>query len=229
MSNRMTRGSVVAIVAVCLFFTVRALSAKEHEKPADAVVLFDGKDLSRWMHKDGSAPKWKIVDGAIEVGPGDLTSREAFQGDFILHVEFMPNDVGPGPTGQARGNSGVYIQDNYEIQVLDSYGIKDMTPGDCAGIYSKKPADKNMSKKPGEWQTYHIEYRSPKFDAKGKKIKNARITLEWNGEVVHKDFEIDGICPGGSGERLGAGPISLQDHGNPVRFRNIWVAPMKSE
>ena len=223
------RSFLIVAGALSMFLGIRAGSAKEHEKPANAIVLFDGKDLSRWMHKDGSPPKWKIVDGVMEVGPGDLTSREAFQGDFILHVEFMPNDVGPGPTGQARGNSGVYIQDNYEIQVLDSYGVKKLEPGDCAGIYAKRPADKNMAKPPGQWQTYHIEYRSPKFDKKAKKTKNARITIEWNGEVVHKDVEIDGICPGGNGERPSAGPISLQDHGNPVRYRNIWVAPLKSE
>ena len=199
---------------------------RKDERPANATVLFDGKDVSKWQHKDGSPAKWKVVDGAMVAGGGDVTTKESFQGDFILHVEFAPNDVGPGPTGQARGNSGIYVQDNYEIQVLDSFGVEKMTPGDCAGIYSKKAADKNASKPPGEWQTYHIEFRSPKFDAKGKKIKNARVTVDWNGQRVHDDVEIDGICPGGAGEGLRAGPISVQDHGNPVRFRNIWIAPL---
>lgn len=118
-----------------LSLTLGAVPDKDPGKPpANATVLFDGKDLSNWQHADGSPAKWKIVDGAMEVGGGDIWTKDRFTGDFVLHVEFMPNDVGPGPTGQARGNSGVYLQDNYEIQVLDSHGVKEMTPGDCAGI-----------------------------------------------------------------------------------------------
>ena len=226
---------LVALVATGLFVTVRAISAEEHahERPKNAVVLFDGKDLSKWQTtKGGGEAKWKIVDGgAMEVtrGGGDIQTKESFPDDFVLHVEFMPPDMGPDAKGQARGNSGIYLQDNYEIQVLDSYGITKLEPGDCAGIYAKKPADKNVSKPPGEWQTYDITFKAPKFDADGKKTKNARVTVEWNGQRVHDDVEIDGVCPGGVGEKPGMGPFRLQDHGNPVRFRNIWVAPLSGK
>ena len=219
------RVAVVALVATGLFVGVRSLAAKEHEheKPANAVTLFDGKDLSKWEHRGGEKPKWKVENGAMVVNGGDLVTKEKFKDDFVLHVEFAPNDVGPGPTGQARGNSGVYLQDNYELQVLDSYGIKEMTPGDCAGLYGLKPADKNVSKKPGEWQTYHIEFTAPKFDG-AKKVKNARITVFWNGEKVHNDVEIPAPSGGAVGESPEGGAIRLQDHGNPVKYRNIWIA-----
>ncbi|CAA9408716.1 MAG: putative multi-domain protein [uncultured Phycisphaerae bacterium] len=223
------RFSIVAVVAAGLFVAVQSLSAKEHEKPDNAVMLFDGKDLSKWQHRDGSAPKWKVEaggegGGAMVVNGGDIVTKEKFKGDFILHVEFAPNDVGPGPTGQARGNSGVYLQENYEVQVLDSYGVEKLAEGDCAGLYGLKPADKNMAKKPGEWQTYHIEFTAPKFEGE-KKVKNARVTVYWNGEKVHDDVEIPATSGGGKGESPAGGGISLQDHGNPVKYRNIWIAP----
>lgn len=219
------RVSVVALVAAGLFMTVQSISAKEHEKPADAVMLFDGKDLSKWEHRGGGKPTWKVEDGAMVItGGGDLVTKEKFKDDFVLHVEFAPNDVGKGPTGQARGNSGVYLQDNYEVQVLDSFGVEKLEPGDCAGLYGLKPADKNMAKKPGEWQTYHIEFTAPKFEGE-KKVKNARVTVYWNGEKVHDDVEIPGPSGGAVGESAAGGAIRLQDHGNPVKFRNIWIAP----
>jgi hypothetical protein len=211
---------------------LRAFAAdepKKDERPANAVVLFDGTDLSKWQQKDGSPAKWKIIDGAMVAGGGDIVTKESFPNDFVLHVEFAPNDVGPGPTGQARGNSGVYLQGSYEIQVLDSFGVEKVTPGDCASIYSKKPADKNVSKPPGQWQTYDIQFRAPKYDAEGKKTKNPRVTVDWNGTRVHEDVEIDGVTVGGAAEKPGAGPILLQDHGNPVRYRNIWIAPLEEK
>ena len=224
------RFALVALVAAGLFVSVRTLGAKEHEheKPANAVMLFDGKDLSKWQHRGGEKPKWRIEGDAMVVNGGDLVTKEKFKDDFVLHVEFAPNDVGEGPTGQARGNSGVYLQDNYELQVLDSYGVKEMTPGDCAGLYGLKPADKNVSKKPGEWQTYHIEFTAPKFEGE-KKVKNARITVYWNGEKVHDDVEIPGPSGGAVGESPDGGAIRLQDHGNPVKYRNIWIAAKASK
>lgn len=219
------RVSIVALAAVGLFMTIQSLAAKEHEKPDNAVMLFDGKDLSKWQHRGGEKPTWKVEDGAMVVtGGGDLITKEKFKDDFVLHVEFAPNDVGEGPTGQARGNSGVYLQDNYEVQVLDSYGVEKLEPGDCAGLYGIKPADKNMAKPPGEWQTYHIEFTAPKFEGE-KKVKNARVTVYWNGEKVHDDVEIPGPSGGAVGESPEGGAIRLQDHGNPVKYRNIWIAP----
>jgi hypothetical protein len=226
--------SIVAALVALAAFSVHARGEKDGQGPGkppeNATILFDGRDLSKWRHADGSAPKWKVVDGAVEVsGGGDIWTKDRFTGDFVLYVEFMPNDAGPGPTGQARGNSGLFIQDNYEIQVLDSHGVEKMTPGDCAGIYGKRPADKNVSKPPGQWQTYHITFRAPRFDAAGKKTANARITVDWNGTRVHDDVELDSPCPGGVGERPDAGPLRLQDHGNPVRFRNIWITPLEAK
>ena len=232
-ARNLGRLAVVTLVAGGLFAAVRTLSAKEHgdhEKPDNAVTLFDGKDLSKWQHREGGEAKWKVEDGAMVVGGGggDLVTKEKFSGDFVLHVEFAPNDVGPGPTGQARGNSGVYLRDSYEIQVLDSYGVENIEPGDCAGIYGHKPADKNMAKPPGQWQTYHIEFTAPRFEG-DKKVKNARVTVYWNGENVHDDVEIPGPSGGGMPETPAGGAIRLQDHGNPVKYRNIWIAPVNAK
>lgn len=226
------RFALVALVAAGLFVTVRTLAAEEHEKPANAVVLFDGKDLSKWQQREGGEAQWKVEagegGGAMVVGGGDLVTKEKFKDDFVLHVEFAPNDVGKGPTGQERGNSGVYLQDNYELQVLDSYGIEKIEPGDCAGLYGLKPADKNMAKPPGEWQTYHIEFTAPRFEGE-KKVKNARVTVYWNGEKVHDDVEIPAPSGGAVGETPAGGAIRLQDHGNPVKYRNIWIAPLEKK
>src|SRR5918993_1629818 len=151
------------LLALTVIASVRVVSADEakeaaaSERPKDAVVLFDGKDLSKWQKRGGGEPGFKVEDGAMVVKGGDIETRDKF-GDFKLHVEFAPNDVGPGPTGQARGNSGVYLQNRYELQVLDSYGVKKVEPGDCAGLYGQKAPDKNMSKPPGQWQTYDITF-----------------------------------------------------------------------
>jgi hypothetical protein len=194
------------------------------ERPKDAVVLFDGKDLSRWQkYPAGGDVTWKLVDGAMEVAGGDIITKDKFR-DMKLHLEFMPPFM-PDATGQARGNSGVFVMDNYEVQVLDSYGKQQLDVGDCAALYSKKVPDKNVAKPPAQWQTYDIEFKAPRFDAAGKKTANARITVYWNGVKVHDNVELDGPLPGGSGEKPEGGGIRLQDHGNPVRFRNIWVVP----
>ena len=205
-----------------------ACSPRADDKPApppkDAVVLFDGKDLSKWQKypAGGDAP-WKVVDGAMEVSGGDIITKAKFR-DMKLHLEFMPPHM-PNATGQARANSGVFVMDNYEVQVLDSHGKAALEVGDCAALYSKKPPDKNASKPPAQWQTYDMEFTAPKFDAAGKKTANARITLYWNGEKVHDNVELAGPLPGGTGETPAGGGIRLQDHGNPVRYRNIWVVP----
>jgi hypothetical protein len=234
LSRSLGRLSLVALLAAATFLTVRSLradekpAAKPAEPPKGAVILFDGKDLSKWRRYelgggvDGPAA-WKIVDGAMEVKGGDIITKDKFR-DMRLHVEFMPPSM-PEASGQAKGNSGVFVMDNYEVQVLDSFGLPTIGVGDCAALYSKKTPDKNAAKPPAQWQTYDIEFKAPKFDASGKKTANARITVVWNGEKVHDDVELEGPLPGGTGEKPEGGGIRLQDHGNPVRYRNIWVVP----
>lgn len=230
-ARRVARLSFAPPVAVVASALVLACAPRAEEKqpapvppPAGAVVLLDGKDLSQWQRYGGGEPAWKLVDGAMEVGSGDVITKDKFR-DMKLHVEFMPPHM-PKETGQARGNSGVFVMDNYEVQVLDSYGLPKLEVGDCAALYGKKPPDKNAARPPAQWQTYDIEFTAPRFDASGKKTGNARITVHWNGEKVHDDVELQGPLPGGPGETPGGAGVRLQDHGNPVRYRNIWVVPL---
>lgn len=212
--------------ALLLAHSLRADDKPAIERPKDAIVLFDGKDLSKWQkYPGGGDAAWKLVDGAVEVAMGDIITREKFT-DIKLHIEFMPPHM-PDAKGQARGNSGVFVMDNYEVQVLDSYALPKLEVGDCAALYSKKAPDKNAAKAPAQWQTYDMDFKAPRFDAAGKKTANARITIFWNGEKVHDNVELEGPLPGGSGEKPEGGGIRLQDHGNPVRYRNIWVVPQK--
>ena len=216
-------GSLTLVTLLTLSLRADDKSAPGAEPPKGAVVLFDGKDLSKWQKYPAGEPSWKVVDGAMEVAMGDIITKDKFR-DMKLHLEFMPPHM-PDARGQARGNSGVFVMDNYEVQVLDSYGLPKLEVGDCAALYSKKPPDKNAAKPPAQWQSYDIEFKAPRFDASGKKTANARITLFWNREKVHDNVELEGPLPGGTGERPEGGGIRLQDHGNPVRYRNIWVVP----
>ena len=218
----------VAVVASAL---VLACAPRAEEKqpapvppPAGAVVLFDGKDLSQWQRHGGGEPTWKLTDGEMEVASGDIITKSKFR-DMKLHVEFMPPHM-PEASGQARSNSGVFVMDNYEVQVLDSYGKETPDVGDCAALYGKKAPDQNAAKPPAQWQTYDIEFTAPRFDAAGKKMANARITLIWNGQKVHDNVELQGPLPGGPGETPDGAGVRLQDHGNPVRYRNLWVVPL---
>jgi len=192
--------------------------------PKGAKVLFDGTNLSAWKQKDGKGAAWKLVDGAAEVVPGtsDLVTNDSFA-DGLYHVEFMTPSM-PAETGQARGNSGVYLQGRYEVQVLDSYGLQ-LGLGDCGSIYGKKIAAVNASRKPERWQSYDIEFKAPRFDAAGKKTANARLSVWHNGMQIHDDVEVDGPTTGGGEQESASGPLLLQDHGNPVRYRDVWVLP----
>ncbi len=194
-------------------------------KPANATVLFDGTDFSQWQREGGGELKWELTDGAMQIAPGSgsIITKQPVR-DFALHLEFnvpqLPDDV----RGQARGNSGVYIQQRYELQILDSYGLESKH-NDCAGIYKFKAPDENVCKKPEQWQSYDIRFRAARFDG-SEKVENARITVYHNGVLVHDDVEIPNKTGAGMQEGPDARPIRLQDHGNAVAFRNIWIAPL---
>ena len=192
--------------------------------PPNAIVLFDGTNLNEWEQADhpGKKPNWKILPGGIlEVGKGNIRTKRTFR-DFFLHLEFRTPYM-PFARGQARGNSGVYLQGRYEVQVLDSYGLVG-EDNECGGIYHVARPRVNMCFPSLQWQTYDITFRAARFDASGKKIANARVTVLHNGVVVHKDRELPGPTPGALDQNEAApGPILLQDHGNPVQYRNIWI------
>lgn len=193
--------------------------------PEGALQLFDGLDVSAWQHRDGSDPQWTRDGTALEVAGsgGDVLTRESF-GDALMHIEFRPPPT--GSQGQDRGNSGIYIQGRYEVQVLDSHGDGPSLNG-CGAIYNIKAPDYEVTRPAGNWQTYDILFRAPRFDASGTKTENARVTVWQNGIMIHRDVELPGTTAGGiSGDEAAVGPLLLQDHGNPVRYRNIWVLPL---
>ena len=197
--------------------------------PKDAIVLFDGKSLDDWTKTDGKTKAaWKLLEGGImQVDGGDnIISKKMLEGNFKLHVEFRVPYM-PKEKGQARGNSGVYVQGRYEVQVLDSYGLESKN-NDCGAIYGVAAPLKNACKAPTVWQSYDIEFQSPVCE-NGKKAKAARVTVHQNGELIHKDVEIttDNTTAGLGGDVCKPGPLMLQSHGAPVQFRNIWMVPMK--
>jgi hypothetical protein len=196
--------------------------------PSDAIVLFDGKDLAPWVAMNGSPTKWVVKDGALECVPGSgyIRTLQSF-GDCQLHVEWAAPAHVQGDS-QGRGNSGVFFGFNrYEIQVLDSYENKTYADGSAASIYGQYPPLVNASRPPGQWQTYDLIWTAPRFDAEGKLVSKAYVTVLHNGVLVQNNVEFTGPDPWigrppyeAHPERL---PIAFQDHGNPVRFRNIWV------
>jgi hypothetical protein len=198
--------------------------------PGDAIVLFNGRDLSQWQSANGGDAKWLVKDAYMEVAPrtGDIVSRAEF-GDMQLHVEWATPAVVKGD-GQGRGNSGVFLQGRYEVQVLDSFNNTTYFHGQAGAVYKQYPPLVNASRKPGEWQTYDIIYHAPKFDEGGNVLKKARVTVLHNGVLIQDDVEILGsttheeVQPTYS--KHGKAPLRLQDHGNPVRYRNIWVRPL---
>jgi 3-keto-disaccharide hydrolase len=197
--------------------------------PADAVVLFDGTDLSQWVTDDsvGGPAQWIVKDGYMEVAPGtgDHRTRRVF-GNVQLHIEWATPARVEGHS-QERGNSGVYLMGLYEIQVLDSYGNDTYPDGQAAALYGQVPPLVNASRPPGRWQTYDIVFRRPRFAADGSVAQAARVTVFHNGVLVQDNVAFTGRTVHARaaryephGDRL---PIKLQDHGNPMRFRNIWV------
>jgi 3-keto-disaccharide hydrolase len=197
------------------------------DPPSDAIVLFGGTDLSRWHGQNGTPAKWTIRDGYVEVAPGsgDIATNDKF-GDVQLHIEWATPAVVKGE-GQERGNSGVFLMERYEVQVLDSYDNKTYYHGQAASIYKQHAPLVNASRRPGEWQAYDIVFHAPKFDEQGKVIDRARVTVFHNGVLVQNNVEIYGNTfndrPALYIAHSSQEPLRLQDHGNPMRFRNIWI------
>jgi hypothetical protein len=196
--------------------------------PSDAVALFDGKDLSQWCDMDGKPTKWIVRDGYMECvkGSGYIRTLQNF-GDCQLHVEWASPVPAQG-TGQGRGNSGVFFgRDRYEIQVLDCYENTTYADGSAGSIYGQYPPLVNASRPPGQWQSYDILYTAPRFDAAGKLLAPARITAFHNGVLIQNNVELTGPTAWVDRAPYTAHPekqpIAFQDHGNPVRFRNVWV------
>jgi len=195
--------------------------------PPNAVILFNGKDLNNWTTRNGGKAGWEVADGVMTVvrGTGDIMTKETFT-DFMLHLEFMTPDM-PEATGQAKGNSGVFLQGRYEIQVLDSYGIEVPGKGDCGAIYNQFASLVNACKPPLQWQTYDVIFRAARVDDSGKVTEQARVTVLQNGMVIHNNVQFWGATGGLINDKLGEpGPLLLQDHGNPVKYRNVWIVPL---
>ncbi|MCF7708295.1 MAG: DUF1080 domain-containing protein [Verrucomicrobia bacterium] len=189
--------------------------------PQGAVVLFDGSNLDAWQSTDDDPVEWKLVDGAMEVNGGNIVSKTKYK-DTKLHIEFRTPYM-PWASGQGRGNSGVYLQGRYEVQVLDSYGLEG-EDNECGGIYQVGKPLVNMCAPPLQWQTYDITFKAARFDESGNKLENAVVTIVHNGVVIHENLEIPGPTGGALNENeQEAGGLMLQDHGNPVQYRNIWL------
>ena len=193
--------------------------------PENAVQIFNNQDVSNWTQRNGDAANWIVQDGVVAVNKGDIMTQERFA-DFFLHLEFMTPDM-PDATGQAKGNSGVFLQGRYEIQVLDSYGIETPGKGDCGAIYDQYAPLINACKPPLEWQTYDVCFRSARVSEDGEVLEKTRLTVLQNGIVIHNNVELPGVTVLAIDEQVGTpGPILLQDHGNDVKYRNIWVLPL---
>jgi Domain of Unknown Function (DUF1080) len=196
--------------------------------PSDAIILFDGKDLSQWRDKDGKPAPWKIEDGVMVSAKRDIVSTQQF-GDIQLHLEFR-EPTPPSDSGQGRGNSGVYFMGQYEIQILDCYINKTYADGATGGIYGQHPALANACRPPGEWQTYDIIFNVPHFGANGEVLSPAYVSVFHNGVVTQNHQAFRGATnwrvPGKYTPHGPTGPLVLQFHNNSVSFRNIWVRPV---
>lgn len=204
--------------------------------PSDAVILFDGKNMDQWAHRDRETPdglyvpRWKHENDYFEIvrGTGDLFTIDSF-GDLQMHIEWM---VPEGTRGQSqgRGNSGIKFLGLYEVQILDSFENRTYADGQAGAIYGQFPPDVNASRPQGQWQSYDIIFEIPKFE--GEQLASpGYLTVLYNGVLIHHRRELAGVTgmasPGKYRQHPPAGPIMLQDHGNAIRFRNIWVRPLK--
>lgn len=191
------------------------------DPPSDAIVLFDGTDLSHW--KNGE--RWTIEEGDMIAGKGPVASKETF-GDCHVHIEWSA-PTPPKGKGQGRGNSGLFLMGIYEIQILDSYDNETYHDGQAGAIYKQTPPMANAMRPPGQWNTYDVLWTAPKFNDDGSLQSPAYMTAIHNGVVILNHFELKGDTPYNRPPKYTKhpekGPLQLQDHGNPVRFRNIWV------
>ena len=243
-------------ITILLLFTVVFISAQEEESmkmkpqmteiwdpeiskvtpgltpvdaPSDAIVLFDGVDLeNEWTNDKGEKPGWEVADGCVTVkrGTGVIKTKRVFE-DFQLHIEWRsPAEV--NGKGQWRGNSGIFLQGIYEIQVLDNYDNRTYRNGQAGSLYKQHPPLVNACKAPGVWQTYDIIYTAPRFNNDGTYFTPPTVTVLHNGVLVQNNIKLRGPTeyigiPEYSVKKHGAGSIVLQDHGNPVSYRNIWI------
>jgi hypothetical protein len=230
---------VVCVTLAALFGTFAAVGGKEYLSgiiwpeppvvdpepvdghPRDAIVLFGGKDMSEW----NGGERWQVKDGIATARGGGISTKRSF-GDCQVHVEWASPEKVEGK-GQGRGNSGVYLMGNYEVQILDSHNNPTYFDGQAGSLYKQSPPLVNASRKPGEWQTYDIFFKAPVFDRGGKVVKPAYVTVMHNGICVQNNFEIQGTSAWDAAPAYNAhaakAPLQIQFHGNPVRFRNIWI------
>ncbi|MDI6401348.1 DUF1080 domain-containing protein [Balneolaceae bacterium ANBcel3] len=202
------------------------------EPPEDAIILFDGTSLDAWESVDGSAPEWTLENGymTVQPGTGDIKTRQNFS-DVQLHIEWRAPEVIVGE-GQGRGNSGVFLQERYEVQVLDNWENPTYSNGMAGSIYKQHIPLANPAKRPGEWQTYQIFFKSPVFDNEGNIETPARFTVLLNGVLIQNNVEVFGntrYIGAPSYEVHGPAGIRLQDHGDYVSFRNIWIRELDEE
>jgi hypothetical protein len=202
------------------------------QPPSDAIILFNGKDLSEWAGDKAGDAKWKVENGYMEVNKtGSIHTKKSF-GNCQLHIEWATPAKVEG-SSQGRGNSGIFLMSRYELQVLDSYDNPTYADGQAASIYGQYPPIVNACRKPGEWQSYDVSFLRPIFDESGKCVRPARITVLHNGVVVQNNVEIQGLTAHKQKAKYNRHddklPISLQDHGNPMRFRNIWLRELPEQ
>lgn len=228
MKSRFWTVGAVVIVSLLPAIVSAQKSTVGAKPPKNAIVLFDGKDASEWCHRQTKAEcGWDIVDGALVVKRGlpDIMSKREF-GDYQLHLEFwLPLEA--DHKDQARSNSGVYNHGRYEIQILDNYNNTTYPFGGVGALYGQKDPDKNAVIPPEQWNTYDITFRAPRFDKEGKVTEKPRITVLHNGVKIHDNVVIEktATAAGLEGPQPKKGPILLQNHGSPVRYRNIWIVP----
>ncbi len=202
-------------------------------RPADAIVLFDGRDLSRWRNDKGGPAGWIVENGYFRIVPGTGYLHTALPfGDVQLHIEWSAPTPARGE-GQERGNSGVFLQGLYEVQVLDSYRSTTYPDGQAGAIYGQFPPLVNPARPPGDWNVYDIVFRRPRFDAAGRVTAPARMTVFMNGVLIQDDVSLSGPTANGTrppytrtADRL---PLALQDHGDAIRFRNVWIRELSEE
>jgi hypothetical protein len=207
---------------------------KPGQAPSDATILFDGTGLSEWASDSGGDAKWAVnkEQGYMEIPKkaGGIHTKKEF-GNCQLHIEWATPP--PAGSGQGRGNSGVFFMGRYELQILDSYDNQTYADGQAASIYGQYPPLVNVCRKPREWQSYDVSFLRPIFDKDGNVVRKARITVLHNGVLVHNNVEIMGSTAHKIKAKYSShrdkGPINLQDHGNPMRFRNIWIRELPEQ